>query len=674
MGLTALGITDHGCVSGHIQHKNACKKAGIKPILGCELYVVHQPAYIKNKDNRHNSHMVVWAKNKQGWKDLSKLVSKTNDADCFYYKPRISLYDSIDSDGKHREGLETYVKNGNIQGFSGHQGSLLSDFLFCDVYGNPEEENAKLKKAYGQYKNPDIEFYRKFLKPNWLESTCELALKLERLFGKGNFFIELQNELDPSDKLALWIHPLIVECLREVSKQTGIPAVASSDPHYPSKADSCDQRATVMVNMKESESSIAEKFDSEEDTNLMVFFGSDNFYIHSYEEMSEKFSKEELEMSVKIADGVEEYEISHKPYIPKLEIPNFPKNASYLKSGPTESDKYLMYLAVEGAKTLKPWKSGKSKEEYWDRLNEEFKIIFKAGLSDYFLVVWDYCMAGDNRPADHSFDWKSNTKNKGELDPIPRGVGRGSAAGCLVSYFTGITAIDPIKYDLVFSRFYNEGRNTAEHVELPDIDVDFSVENRDWIIEYIANKYGQNNVAQMVTFQRMQGRAAIKDIFRIKNIEGGFELSNDICKYIPNEAEIADEIQELRDSGEENYGILRWALDNSINIQDFYNRPELKPVFDQAIRCEGVKRGQGRHPSGVIVVPFPVDECFPMILDTKTKTKIVGVDMNDAAQLGATKLDILGVAGLTKLKMSQDLINGKVFKRNKTKEHREDNE
>jgi DNA polymerase-3 subunit alpha len=142
-------------------------------------------------------------------------------------------------------------------------------------------------------------------------------------------------------------------------------------------------------------------------------------------------------------------------------------------------------------------------------------------------------------------------KEGGKLDPIPRGVGRGSAAGCLVSYLIGITDIDPLQYDLLFSRFYNQGRNTGDHIELPDIDIDFSVEDREWIIEYLKYKYGKDNVAQIITFQRMQGRAALKDIFRIKGVHGGFDLSNEICKFIPSEAEIADELQQAREAEDE---------------------------------------------------------------------------------------------------------------------------
>jgi DNA polymerase-3 subunit alpha len=657
LNLHALSISDHGTVAGHMEHLIACKKAKVKPILGIEVYCTLEPA--PAKENRNNTHMVMWAKNKSGLESIWKMHSLANTVDYFYYKPRIQLKNwTHPTTNKLYHGIEHFAKDGNIMAFSGHQGSHLSDNLFADIYGDPKKRCEDIKAAYNQSKNiKDSEHFRKFLKPNWLESTCEMALDLQSVFGKGNFFIELQDELNTEDKLALWIHPLIVECLRKVSKETGIMSLASSDPHYPTKEDAKDQRIMISVNMKETEATIAKKFEDPEENDIMVFFGSDSFYIHSYEEMAKKFTKEELENTNKIADLVEEYDLVGKPYIPKFIIPDFNQDSKIVSEIQNLSNRYLMSLCIEGAKDIKPWEESKiDKKWYWERLKEETDIIFKVGLSDYFLIVQDICKAADNRPINHSFDWQNWS---GDKDPIARGVGRGSAAGCLLSYLTGITDIDPMLYELSFSRFYNAGRFSEGNVSLPDIDLDFSVKGRDWIIEYIKYKYGTNNVAQMITFQTMKGRAALKDVIRVKNIPGGFELSNKICEYIPNEAEIADEIQEVKSTGED-YNILKWALDNSEEIQKYYEDKELKPIFDQAIRCEGTKRGQGKHPSGLVIVPKPVEECFPMTLDPKSKQQVVGLDMRDAEKIGATKFDILGVCVLDKLKMVQDLVNGKI--------------
>lgn len=658
VGIHSLAITDHGNIAGHVKHIDACKKNKIRYILGTELYLPYKPANIKDKENRTLYHQVIWAKNYKGWQDLCKIVSKTNDPDYFYYKPRIHLF----GDGSLTEMLGWGLQ-GNIMSFSGHQGSLLSNALFCDVENFTPEENVKLGKAYGQYKESDIEFYKQFLKDGWLEKVSNLAKTIELSFGKDNFFIELQDECSEQDKRPLWIHKLIVWALRQVSKETGITAICSSDPHYARPEDVANQRAMVMVNLKETESSVQEKLESEAENDVMVFFASNNFYIHSPEEMAKKFTLEEMRASIKVAEQIEQYEIKHEPYIPKYKIPEFDQSSSFVKDIEPEEDRYLMYLVIEGAKKLRPWESEQAenkkltKQDYWDRIQGELKVLFGAKLSPYFLIVQDYINAARFRPKDHSFDWEANLQKGAPIDPVTVGCGRGSSGGSLVVFLLGITEVDPLIYGLFFGRFYNSGRNTKDHIELPDIDTDVSVNDREWVISYIKHKYGSDNVGQIVTFQKMQGRAAIKDIFRIKGIENSFELANEICQFIPNEAEIMDEIQQAKDEGEEDYNILQWSLDNSTSIQEYYEDPKIKEVFDQAMECEGIIRGQGRHPSAIVITPKKIDECFPMVLDTKTKNKIAGYDMKDIEKLGAVKYDLLGIAILDKLKMCQDLVN-----------------
>lgn len=655
LGLKALSLSDHGSISGLIEHAKACKKAGIKCIRGCELYITFKSACMKTPENRDRTHMVVWAKNKQGFKDLIQLVSQTNSPDYFYYKPRISLWD-FDDNGKKQPGLQTFLK-GNIQGCSGHQGSLLSDNLFADLFGDHQKRSEDIRRAYGQYKGKKTDFYRQFLKPNWFESTCELALQLQDLFGKGNFWIELQDELDPNDKLALWIHPLIVECLRKVSQATKIPSFASSDPHYPKKEDAESQRCMVKISMQETDQTIQAKLD-DPSSDVFVFFGSDNFYIHSYDEMAQKFTKEELEETNRIADKIEEYKTEEQPYIPQFDISEFPSDLPYLKDLKTNSDKYLLYLCVEGAKKLKPWiKSQIDKEIYWNRLQDELKVIFEFGLSNYFLVVNDICMAADFRPSNGSFNWRENLRQKLDVDPIARGIGRGSAANCLISYFTYITGIDPVKHNLLFSRFFNAGRLSKDNISLPDIDLDFAVEHRDYIINYIKHKYGSDNVGQIITFQTIKGRAAVKDMFRIRG--GEYDDAHIICETIPQESVIADEIEHMIQDGHENYNILKWTLDHVEEFQEWYDKAEYKPILEQAMKIEGVKRGTGKHPSGIVISNEKLENLFPMSYDTKTKERIVGFDLKSAEAMGAAKFDILGVAVLSKLQMAEKLINNR---------------
>lgn len=656
-GITTLGISDHGNVFGHMDHIKACQEQGIKPALGVELYCPLRPLPEKK---RQNCHLVIWCKNKAGYKDLVSLVSKSNDGDSgyFYYKPQMPLFTT-----SHGPGLEEFCKNGNLMGFSGHQGSHLSNNLFCTLFNEDEDLYKKeIRKAYGQYKGYKKDDYRQFLKKDWLESTCDLAVRMENIFGKGNFWIELADAYNPKDQIPLAINPLIVECLREVSKQTGIPAMASADPHYASPEDAQYQRILVMTNLKETEQTVEAKIQSEQDNDVMVFFGSNEFYIPTYDEMRVKFTDEELEETNRAAEQIEEFSLVRKAYMPNFSIPAYKigdKDQSAYEICKTDYDKFLMYLCIKGAKEKKPWEKNpkNTKRDYWERLVKELKVIFGVGLSPYFLVVWDICMAADNRPKNHSFDWYNNLVAKGETDPIPRGQARGSGAGCCVSYMTGITGllVDPLKYDLIFERFYDETRNAGDYIELPDIDLDFAVEDRDWIIEYIGNKYGKEKVGQIVTFGRIQGRAAIKDVFRTKGI--AFEIGNEVCKHVPDEAAIADQIQAHKDGGEEDYGIIHWSIENNETFRDFYENVQFSEAINTAIKLEGVIRSSGKHPSGVVATPEPIGQIFPLVWDTKSKQRIIGADMEDVAKMGGVKLDILGTTVLDKLKFTEDLVN-----------------
>ena len=444
------------------------------------------------------------------------------------------------------------------------------------------------------------------------------------------------------------VHPLIVDCLRKVSEATGIPSVASSDPHYPSLEDAPDQRTLVMINMRETEQSVRQQLDDPDNLDSMVFFGSNSFYIKSYNEMSEKFTQEELDRTNWIADQVEEFDITDIPRIPKIEVPE-PEYKNWMSICNNKEDRYLMRLCVDGLSEIKPWEwTDYTRRDYWDRLQHELKILFQYNLSDYFLVVWDICQAAINRPSNHSFDWYNWS---GKKDPITLGVGRGSAAGCLVSYAIGITKVDPLRWNLLFSRFYNQGRNTEDHIELADIDLDIDKDNRDWIVNYIHQKYGY--IYPIITFGRIQGRAAIKDLFRVKGIQNHYQISNEICKYIPDEAAISDEIQQAKEEGSEDYGIIDWALDHSEELQEY--RREYPEIFDQAIRLEGKYRNQGKHASGYVIPQK--NQIFPKAFDTKSSQQIVGLEMKEAEKAGLVKVDLLGLSALSKLKLAGKFIN-----------------
>jgi DNA polymerase-3 subunit alpha len=242
------------------------------------------------------------------------------------------------------------------------------------------------------------------------------------------------------------------------------------------------------------------------------------------------------------------------------------------------------------------------------------------------------------------------------------GPGRGSAAGCLVSYLISITSIDPIKYDLLFERFYNQGRQEKGHVSLPDIDVDVPINKREEVISYIKNKYGMDKVAQMVTFNTMKGRGAIKDVLRVYgNIS--FDEMNNITKSIPDEAKIADELQEMKEETGE-ASIIRWSLENNVEklkewcYIDDNNQLQgpLAKRFEQAIRLEGTKTNQSKHAAGIAISAEPLQEICPMVYDSKNNQLIAGMEMQDLEALGVIKFDILGIAMLDKIMTIQDIL------------------
>ena len=352
--------------------------------------------------------------------------------------------------------------------------------------------------------------------------------------------------------------------------------------------------------------------------------------------MAKILTQEEIDNTNLIDSMCEKYEINQKPTLPRFECPNSMDEAEYLR-----------HLCREG------WKqkiaNSVSKEDqstYVDRIKYELDVLQGAGLSSYFLIVQDIV----------------NHVRKNSWLPGP---GRGSAAGCLVSYLIGITAIDPLKYNLIFDRFYNSGRNSADRISMPDIDIDVPINKREDIISYIKNKYGQDKVSQMITFNTMKGRGALKDVLRVYgNIT--FEEMNNITKFIPDEAKIADELQEMKeDTGEAS--IIRWALENNrsdleqwcyIDDNNTLNGP-LAKRFEQAIRLEGTKTNQSKHAAGIAISPHPLGEICPMVYDNKNDQSIAGMEMQDLESLGIVKFDVLGVAMLDKIMAIQELLHTK---------------
>jgi len=595
-GFAGCAITDHGNVAGCIQFMKAMQKKKLKPILGCEFYLCADSPTVKSAENRKLSHLVVLAKNLDGWKQLLAATSASNRTDYVYYRPRLNL-----------ESLAEFC-NGNLMSFSGHMGSDMADIFFL------EPKLAYRAKTFDECKL--------LVDPDWKDKAIRLANFYQDVFGKGNFYLEVQlidvNNLPAQD--------LVTRGLRWISRQTGIPCVATADSHYVNKADAADQRVLLCSALQTTLSSVNMKLANEEDVGLGAFFKSNNYHIPSYADMiAVGHTEEELENACNIAAQCEDYKLISQPILPKFECPNG-----------MSADEYLRQLCRDG------WKSKLKLQPdqvniYADRIKQELGIFQEAGLAGYFLVVQDY------------MNW---CRNQGWLT----GPGRGSGAGCLVSYLIGITSIDPIEHQLFFERFYNAGRNTADRVSLPDIDCDFPVSKRPAVIEYIREKYGREYVSQMVTISRMQGRGALKDVLRVHDA-CSYDEMNRMTEFIPDEAEISDQLQAIREANDGEASIIRWALEhNSEQLKEWAALNDkgevvgqMGPYFAQAIRLEGVKRSQGKHASGIVISAVPLSEVCPMIADKSSNDLVAGMEMNDLELLGHVKFDILGVSVLDKL-------------------------
>jgi len=365
------------------------------------------------------------------------------------------------------------------------------------------------------------------------------------------------------------------------------------------------------------------------------FFDSNDWYLKDRQEVARMVIDDpRMDCFEDIFHKCENYNILNQPMLPEFETPK----------GESEGD-YLQHLAREGWMRLlhEKVKDEDKKKEYGDRFRHEFKVIEDADLFGYFLIVWDILDFIVNRKG-----WMA-------------GPGRGSAAGCLISYLLGITQIDPIEFDLLFERFYNAGRNTEDHISLPDIDIDVPGGKRDEIIEYLKEKYGHDRVSQMLTFGRLQGRSAIKEVLRV-NEACGFGEMNHITKSIPDEAAISDQLS-LMDDDERS--IIRWALiNNSDDLIDYCHindRGDLEgdyaEFFRQAIEIEGTFKTQGKHAAGVVISAKPLHSVCPMVDSKSSSGKVAGLEMADLEALGHVKFDVLAINLLDKLMYVKELID-----------------
>jgi DNA polymerase-3 subunit alpha len=592
IGAKACALTDHGNIAGAVKFYSAMKKAGIKPILGCELYICKQDPKIQDKENRSLSHFLVLSQNSAGWKDLIKIVSESNKPDHYYHKPRLDLK------------TVSLLNSGNLIAITGHLGSTLSDAIL----------------------------HKDGFKDNWLQLGIDHVKYLKEIFNNKVF---LESQLIDIENLPL--QKMLTEAIRQIALNTDTKVICTPDAHYCRKEDAIDQRILLCNNLKTTFQDISRKISNDEDVPMGCFFTSENYHIPSQEEMQALHTLEEIENTNIVCDMVEDFDILSKPRLPKFSCPpGF------------DEDEYLRELCRNG------WREKiandipkENQQPYLDRIKYELDVLQGAGLSSYFLIVQDIV----------EYVRKNNW--------LP-GPGRGSAAGCLVSYLIGITSIDPIRYNLFFDRFYNSGRNTKDHISMPDIDVDVPINKREEIIQYIKDKYGHDKVSQMVTFNTIKGRGALKDVLRVYgNIS--FEEMNRITKSIPDEAKIADELQEMKEETGE-ASIIRWALENNadklkewcyLDENDQLQGP-LAKRFEQAIRLEGTKSNQSKHAAGIAISSEPLDQICPMVYDSKNDQLIAGMEMQDLENIGIIKFDILGIAYLDKIMCVSELLQSGV--------------
>jgi DNA polymerase-3 subunit alpha len=494
MGQTAVAITDHGVMYGAVDFYKAAQKRGIKPIIGCEVYVAKRTRFDKTHElDGENRHLVLLCKNNIGYQNLIAMVSKAW-TEGFYSKPRVD-YELLE---KYSEGI-----------------IALSACLAGEI------PRAMAAQDY--------------------KGAKETALRLDKIFGHGNFYLELQDHGIREQKM---INPMIVS----LSKETGIPLVATNDCHYIKQEDNQMHRILLCI---QTNHTIEDKDGME--------FGSDQFYFKSEEEMRALFpdTPEACDNTVLIAEQCKvEFEFG-KTKLPHFDTPNGQENAAY-----------FIEKCYDG---LHRHYGEHPEQSIVERLEYELSTIEKMGYVNYYLIVHDFV---------------SYAKSVG----IPVGPGRGSGAGSLAAYCLGITGIDPLKYDLLFERFLN-----PERVSMPDFDIDFSDERRQEMIEYVVRKYSADHVAQIVTFGTMAARGSIRDVGRAMAVP--YATADEVAKLIPSEPNITLD-RALSISKD-----LKARYDTDLKIHE---------LIDMARKLEGMPRHASTHAAGVVITDKPVSEYVPL--------------------------------------------------------------
>jgi DNA polymerase-3 subunit alpha len=556
--MPAVAVTDHGNLFAAESFYHAAKTRGVKPIIGCEVYVAkgsrhdrgetpqrdaangHASAAASEPGQRGNNHLVLLCENAEGYRNLIQLVS-AGYLEGFYYKPRID-YDLL---AKHSRGL-----------------IALSACLRGAVTENLVEER------------PD--------------QAREAAYRLRDIFGKGNFFLEIQDQ-------GLEIEKRVNPKIEALSRETGIPLVATNDCHYLKHTDAHAQEVLLCIQTGKTMS----------ETHRMKF-ATDQFFFKTAEEMAQVFGEipEALERTVAIAERCNVKIDAVQNSFPDFQVPD----------GHTV-DSYFEAVSREGFASRAPTLEARAKAgilrktlaEYETRLTNEIRMIQQMRYAGYFLIVWDFI-------------------RHARAQGIPVGPGRGSAAGSLVSYALQITDVDPLQYDLLFERFLN-----PERVSMPDIDIDFCMRRRGEVIEYVTGKYGRSNVAQIITFGTMAAKAAIKDVGRAMDLPYG-EVDR-IAKLIPAQLNIT------LDDALKQAPQLKSLIDGDARYTD---------LMEVAKRLEGLARHASTHAAGVVISPEPLTNIVPLYKSNRDEIT-TQYDMKGLEHIGLLKMDFLGLTTLTVL-------------------------
>jgi DNA polymerase-3 subunit alpha len=544
LGMKALALTDHGNLYGTIEFYNQAKAKGIKPLLGCELYLAAGSRLERtgrSDEGKSIYHLGLLARDLTGYQNLLKLVSDAH-LKGFYYKPRTDL-----------EKLSQHAKG--LIGFTGCLASLVPQHLLNDNYD-------EARKACGRF---------------------------VEIFGRENYFVEIQDHGIAEQRK-------VIPGLLKLAEEFNLKVICSNDVHYVNAADAGPHDTLLCI---QTGSKVAEE-------NRMKFTGT-QFYLKSREEMASVFS--EVPESVTNTQLVAE--------MCDVAIP-FPKGSERYPKYPlppeVKSDRgdYLKELCIAGLQTrygvdyTKP-ESAKDKVQakvLAERLDYELSIISKTGFVDYFLVVWDF------------IHW---AREHG----IPVGPGRGSGAGCLVAYLLGITNLDPLRFKLLFERFLN-----PERVSPPDFDIDFCMRRRGEVIDYVRQKYGNDCVANIITYGTLGAKMVMRDVSRVHDLP--YIEADRLAKMIPDELNIE----------------LKTAIEKSAELRnEFEKNPVAKKIIDQALVLEGMVRNTGKHAAGIIITDKPLEEFVPLTLQEGDVT--VQFDMNAVGKLGLLKMDFLGLKTLT---------------------------